>query len=143
MFEPEITQNRSFLKYKNNSIPELPYYAESLDQVEWMFKQLDLRYGSPSIEKPQKNGQHTIRYILKHLALHRESTCLEIAKAERKRNPGSLEKQRNEKFIADDVRKFIQKMMKKTQENQMTKKSLFIIELSKAQKNHLEVHLEF
>lgn len=115
MFEPEITPNSSFLKSKNNSIPELPYYATSLDQVEWMFKQLDLRYGHPSIEKPKKNGQHTIRYILKHLALHRESTCLEIAKAERKRIPVSQEKQRNEKFIADDVRKFIQKNLLWTQ----------------------------
>ena len=105
MIDSELPQNGLFLKLKKNAVHELPLYATSLDQVEWMFKQLDLRYGNPSNDKPKKNGQQTLRFIFKHLSYYKQSTCEEIAKKEYDDN---VQTKRKLKSITDDVRKFIQ-----------------------------------
>jgi len=112
MIDSEIPQNTLFLKPKKTTVPELPDYPTSLDQVEWMFKQLDLRYGNPSIDKPKKSGQRTIRLILKYLSYHKQSTCEEIAKKEFDDN---IQTKRKLKSITDDVRKFIQNNLLWTQ----------------------------
>ena len=112
MIDNEIPQNTLFLKPKKTTIPELPDNPTSLDQVEWMFKQLDLRYGNPSNEKLKKNGQQTIRFILKYLSYHKQSTCEEIAKKEFDDN---IQTKRKLKSITDDVRKFIQNNLLWTQ----------------------------
>ena len=104
MNDSKISQNTLFLKPKK-SIPELPDYPTSLDQVEWMFKQLDLRYGNPSNDKLKKNGQQTIRFILKYLSYHKQSTCEEIAKKE---FDDKIQTKIKLKSITDDVRKFMQ-----------------------------------
>ena len=83
---------------------EIIPYATTLDQFPWVLKYLDSRYGTYDIKEYKKNGEYTIRYILKHLSYNKESTCEEIAKDEYENNIQSLRKL---KSITDDVRKFI------------------------------------
>jgi len=86
----------------------MPVFASTLEELPMVLKYLDRRYGTHDIEDANKtNGEYALRFILKHLALHKESTCLEIAKAEHDRTPQSQKKQRKLKSITDDVRKFI------------------------------------
>ena len=87
---------------------EIPVFASSLEELPMVFKHLDQRYGTHEIrDAKKKNGEYAFRFILKHLGLNSESTCLEIAKAEYDRTPESQKKQRKLKSITDDVRKFV------------------------------------
>jgi len=80
-------------------------YVASLEQMRGMFKQLDRRYGPPTIKIPEKRkGEYAMRSILKYLSNNKQSTCEEMAKKEYENNPQSLIK---EKSIADNFRKFI------------------------------------
>jgi len=83
----------------------MPIYATSLVELPWVLKQLDRKYGNPDIKEPKKkNGEYAVRYILKYLSEHKQSTCEEIAKVEYDKN---LQTQRKLKSITDDVRKFV------------------------------------
>jgi len=88
---------------------KIPVYASSLDDLPWVLKHLDRRYGTHGIEDARKKkGEYSLRFILKHLALHRESTCEEIAQEELNKNPQS---QRKIKFFTDEVRKFVKNVL--------------------------------
>ena len=83
----------------------MPIYAKSLVELPWVLKQLDRKYGTPDIKEPKKkNGEYTIRLILKYLSEHKQSTCEDIAKYE---FDNKLQSQRKLKSITDDVRKFV------------------------------------
>ena len=89
-------------------IHDMPVFASSLEELPLVLKHLDRKYGLYDIKDAKKeNGEYALRFILKHLSLHRESTCLEIAKAEHERIPGNQKKQRSLKSITNNVRKFI------------------------------------
>ena len=80
-------------------------YVTSIDQIEWMFKRFDLRYGKPGLKNPKKkSGQYAIRLIIEHLAFHKQSTCEEIAQKEFEKD---IQTNRKLKSITDDIRKFI------------------------------------
>jgi len=92
---------------------EIPIFASSLDELPWVVKHLDRRYGTHGIEDARKTkGEYSVRFILKHLALHRESTCEEIAQEELKNN---LQLQRKKKSFTDEVRKFVKNVLIKSQ----------------------------
>jgi len=92
---------------------KVPVYATSLIELPWVLKQLDRRYGTVGIEEIKtKNGQYAIRYILKHLSYHNDSTCEEIAKAEHDKN---IRSQRKLKSVTDDVRKFVKNNLIRSQ----------------------------
>jgi len=99
------TKFQGFSPNRKKIIPDLPPNATALDQIEWMFRKLDLRFGGPEINKPKKeNGQYMLRLILKYLSYRKQSTCEEIAKEEYEKN---IQTKRKLKSITDDVRKFI------------------------------------
>jgi len=80
-------------------------YVTSIDQIEWMFKRFDLRYGKPGLKNPKKkNGQYAIRLIIEHLTKHKQSTCEDIAHKEFEKD---IQTNRKLKSITDDIRKFI------------------------------------
>jgi len=84
---------------------EMRIFATSLVELPWVLRELDRKYGTADIKEPKKkNGEYAIRYILKYLSEHKQSTCEEIAKAEYDKN---LQTQRKLKSITDDVRKFV------------------------------------
>jgi len=108
----KISKSTLFGLDKKFTAPKLPYPSESLAEVEWMFKQLDLRYGNPSNENPKKKGQKILRFILKHLSYYKQATCEEIAEKQYDRKSS---KSRKLKSITDDVREFIQNNLLWTQ----------------------------
>ena len=92
---------------------EMPVFASSLDGLPWVLKNLDRRYGTHGIEDARKKkGEYSLRFILKHIALRRESTCEEIAQEEFNKN---LQSQRKIKSITDEVRKFVKNVLIKSQ----------------------------
>ena len=88
---------------------DIPVSANRLVELPLVFKYLDKKYGTPDITEPKKNGERTIRYILKHLSYNRKSTCKEIAKAEHEERKKNIRAKKlpQWKSIADDVRKFV------------------------------------
>jgi hypothetical protein len=89
-------------------IYDIPVFASSLEELPLVLKHLDRKYGLHDINDAKKeNGEYALRFILKHLSLHRESTCLDIAKAEHQRTPEDQKKQRTLKSITNNVRIFI------------------------------------
>jgi len=86
-----------------------PIFASSLDDLPWVLKHLDRRYGTHGIEDARKKkGGYYLRFILKHLASNRESTCEEIAQEVLNEN---LQWQRKIKSITDEVRKVVKNVL--------------------------------
>jgi len=84
---------------------DIPISANRLIELPLVFKYFDKRYGSPDVSEPKKkNGEYTLRLIMKYLSQHRRSTCEEIAQYELDKNISSQIKL---KSITDDIRKFI------------------------------------
>jgi len=85
----------------------MPVYATSLEEFDSVLKDLDQRYGTHGIsESKKKNGEYAIRFILKYLSYHKNSTVKEIAEDEHEKHSRS-KKQVKLKSIADVFRKFI------------------------------------
>src|SRR3972149_10276880 len=88
---------------------EIPIIAYRIAELPSVFKYLDKRYGTPDVSEPKKkNGEYALRFILKYLSYHKQSTCEEIAEKEYEdrldKNPRSKVKL---KSITDDIRSFI------------------------------------
>ncbi len=86
---------------------DFPVSPNRLIELPLVFKYFDKRYGPPDTAEPKKkNGEYTLRLIMKYLSQHKRSTCEEIAQYEYDKAE-NLSSQIKLKSITDDVRKFL------------------------------------